>query len=117
MRGSTEQERKPRDASGERVGWSNRAVSDYGAIIDDMAEDNPAAAQRVSGRIDECVQTLVGAPMGRQGRVSGTYEKVVPGLPYIIAYLLGDEWKGHETIAIVRVIHGAREGPEERGPE
>jgi toxin ParE1/3/4 len=100
-----------------RVVWSNRALNDYGAIIDYIAEANPAAAQRVADRIDKTVQALAAAPAGRKGRVSGTYEKVVPGLPYIIAYLLGDEPKGHETIAVLRLIHGARDWPPESWPE
>lgn len=100
-----------------RVVWSQRALHDYGTIIDYIAQDEPAAAERVAERIDKTVRALAGAPMGRKGRVSGTYEKVVPGLPYIIAYLLGDEPRGHETIAIVRIIHGARDWPEESWPD
>ncbi len=49
--------------------------------------------------------------------MSSTYEKVVRGMPYIIAYALGDEPKGHETITILRVIHGARDWREESWPE
>jgi plasmid stabilization system protein ParE len=56
-------------------------------------------------------------PTGRKGRVSGTYEKVVGGLPYIIAYALGDDPPHQETITILHVIHGARDWPEETWPE
>ena len=45
----------------------------------------------VAIRIDRTIQAIAATPTGRQGRVSGTYEKVVRGLPYIVAYALGDE--------------------------
>jgi toxin ParE1/3/4 len=92
-----------------RVVWSKHAQNDFGGILDYIAEDNPAAAQRVADRIDQTIRTLAATPSGRRGRVSGTYEKVVRSLPYIVAYALGDEPKGHETITILRVIHGARD--------
>jgi toxin ParE1/3/4 len=65
-----------------------------------IAEDDPTAAQRVADRIDQTIQTLAATPTGRKGRVSGTYEKVVRSLPYIVVYALGDEPKGHETLTI-----------------
>ncbi len=42
----------------------------------------------------------------RVGTVSGTYEIVVPGLPYIVVYELADE-----RIGIVAVFHGAQDRP------
>jgi toxin ParE1/3/4 len=53
---------------------------------------------------------------GRIGRVSGTYEKVVGGLPYVIAYAITDR-AGREAVTILRVIHGARDWPDEDWPE
>jgi plasmid stabilization system protein ParE len=52
---------------------------------------------------------------GRPGRVAGTYEKSVTGLRYIIAYALtrrGDR----EIVSILRVIHTARDWPDEEWP-
>lgn len=66
---------------------------------------------------DAAVDRLAAMPTGRKGRVSGTYEKPVSGLPYIIAYALGDEPKGHETVTILRIVHNARNWPEESCPE
>ena len=54
-------------------------------------------------------------PTGRPGRVAGTYEKSVTGLRYIIAYALtrrGDR----EIVSILRVIHTARDWPDEEWP-
>ena len=47
---------------------------------------------------------------GRSGRVTGTYEKLVPGLPYILAYEIVSRPEG-ELIAILHVLHGARDWP------
>jgi toxin ParE1/3/4 len=100
-----------------RVVWSRHALNDFRGVIGYIAADNPAAAERVAERIDRTIQALAATPIGRKGRVSGTYEKVVRGLPYIVAYALGDEPKGHETITVLRVIHGARDWREESWPE
>ena len=98
------------------VVWSKHAHNDFRGIIGYIAQDNPAAARNVATRIDRTIQALAAAPTGRQGRVSGTYEKVVRGMPYIVAYALGDESKDHETVTILRVIHGARDWREESWP-
>ena len=82
-----------------------------------IAQDNPAAALEVADAIEKSVNALAAMPTGRKGRVSSTYEKVIPGLPYIIAYALGDEPRDHETITLLRVIHGARDWREESWPE
>ncbi len=100
-----------------RIVWSKHAHNDFRGIIGYIAQDNLAAAHSVAARIDRTIQALVAMPTGRKGRVSSTYEKVVRGMPYIIAYALGDEPKGHETITILRVIHGARDWREESWPE
>ncbi len=110
-----------------RVVWSKHAHDDFRGIIGTIAQDDPAAARpaaarpaaarNVAVRIDRTIQTLAATPTGRQGRVSGTYEKVMRGMPYIVAYALGDEPKGHETVTILRVIHGARDWREENWPE
>ena len=47
-------------------------------------------------------------PIGRPGRVTGTYEKSVTGLPDILAYAI-TQTGGEEDIAIVRVIHISRD--------
>ncbi len=100
-----------------RVVWSKHAHNDFRGIIGYIAQDNPTAAHDVATCIDRTIQALATTPTGRRGRVSGTYEKVVRGMPYIIAYALGDEPKGHETVTILRVIHGSRDWREENWPE
>lgn len=76
-----------RDGVGPRqLIWSGKARRDFREVITYIAERNPEAAARVAERIDEMVRNLAAMPTGRRGRVSGTYEKPIPGLPYIIAY-------------------------------
>ena len=89
------------------VVWSKHAHNDFRGIIGYIAQDNPSAAHKVATRIDETIQALAATPTGRRGRVSGTYEKLVGGMPYIIAYALGDEPERHERVTILRIIHGA----------
>lgn len=100
-----------------RVVWSKDALEEFAGLVEYIARDKPLAAHDVVDRIDETVDLLAAMPTGRRGRVSGTYEKPVSGLPYIIAYALGDEPRGHETLTILRVIHGARHWPDESWPE
>ena len=99
-----------------RVVWSQDALEEFGRIAEYIAQDSPQTALSVANRVDETIAGLAGMPTGRKGRVSGAYEKPVAGLPYIIAYALGEEARGHETITILRVIHGPRDWPEESWP-
>jgi plasmid stabilization system protein ParE len=69
-----------------RLVWSDTARRDFGAIVTYIAERDPAAAARVAERIDQVARNLAAMPTGRRGRVSGTYEIPIPGLPYVIAY-------------------------------
>ena len=100
-----------------RVVWSQDALDEFDALVAYIARNNPAAALKVADRIEEAVGNLAAMPTGRRGRVAGTYEKVLPGLPYIIAYALETTPAGDEVLAVLRVIHGARRWPEGRWPE
>ena len=81
-----------------------------------IAEVDPSAATRVADRIDEAAGGLVSLAIGRPGRVAGTFEKSVVGLPYIIAYAL-DHRKNRRAVVILHVIHGARNWPSGSWPE
>jgi plasmid stabilization system protein ParE len=99
------------------VRWSDGALADLKAQVDYIAHDNPAAARRVAARIRSAAEALGDMAIGRRGRVPGTYEKVVTGLPYIIAYAIRAQPISGEVIDILRVIHGARNWPEGEWPE
>lgn len=70
----------------------------------------------VAARIRLAGETLGDMATGRPGRVTGTYEKSVARLPYIIAYSLTAQ-SGREVVSILRVIHTAREWPAQEWPE
>ena len=97
--------------------WSVDALDDLDGIVRHIAAENPQAALNVIGRIESTVSALGHTATGRPGRVSGTYEKVVAGLPHIIAYATNPRQDGSECIVILRVIHGARNWPDEDWPE
>lgn len=99
-----------------RVVWSNHALDEFDRIIGYIARDDSLAAVGVADRIEEAVNALAEMPVGRKGRVAGTYEKVVTGLPYIITYALSRGPAGDETLTILRIIHGARNWAEGEWP-
>jgi len=68
------------------VVWSEQALSDTDELVTYIATDNPVAADKVLDRIELTAGQLGRRTIGRSGRVQGTYEKSVIGLPYIIAY-------------------------------
>jgi plasmid stabilization system protein ParE len=96
-----------------RVLWSNDALDDLLEQIAHIAADNPDAAERVARRLREVATALGTYATGHPGRVSGTYEKSVPRLPYVIAYALTD---GDSAVSILRVIHTARDWQGEEWP-
>jgi plasmid stabilization system protein ParE len=98
-----------------RVVWADTARADYLGIIRHIAQENPEAAERVAARIEGLAAGLADFTTGRAGRVKGTYEKVLPGLPYILAYEVASLAEG-EVVAILHVIHGARHWPDEEWP-
>lgn len=51
---------------------------------------------------------------GRPGRVSGTYEKSVSRLPYIVAYALSDD---DAVLTVLHVIHTSRNWLPDEWPE
>lgn len=97
-----------------RVVWSEGASNDYLAILRHIADDDPQAAEKVVDAIASAGEALGDFATGHPGRVAGTYEKSVLHLPYIIAYSLTDS---DRTVAILRVIHAARDWTADRWPD
>lgn len=91
-----------------RIIWQDKAVSDLDRIAEYMMEDDPAAALRIVSTIREAVRVLIEHPyIGRAGRVEGTRELVIAGLPYILPY----QSAGQE-IRILAVMHTSRKWPD-----
>jgi plasmid stabilization system protein ParE len=98
------------------VVWSDDARRDYLEILRYIAGDDPSAAERVVDAIGKTGIALGDFATGRPGRGSGTYEKSVLHLPYIIAYALSER-AGRESVVILRVIHTARNWVAEEWPQ
>lgn len=97
------------------VRWSRDALDDLKEQVAYIAAENPRAARRVADALHAAAQALSEMPTGRPGRVNGTYEKSIRGLPYIIAYAI-TQATGREAVAILRVVHTAQDWPDESWP-
>lgn len=75
---------------------------------------NPSAARRVAIAIRSTGTELGLMQTGRPGRVNGTFEKSIRGLPFIIAYKISSDSQ-IETITILRVIRGRATGQRRLG--
>ncbi|NIM18546.1 MAG: type II toxin-antitoxin system mRNA interferase toxin, RelE/StbE family [Candidatus Aminicenantes bacterium] len=90
-----------------RVRWLLKAVNDLEDLQEYIAFDNPYAASRQVEIILEAAARLEENPyIGRDGRVKGTRELVIPKTPFIAAYRIKDD-----VVEILRVLHGARKWP------
>lgn len=91
-----------------RVRWTRGALRDLESVFEYIARDRPGAARRVAAKIQASVSQLAEHPMlGRTGRIPGTRELLVSGLPYIVPYRIRDE-----IVEILSVFHAARKWPE-----
>ena len=92
------------------VVWSPAAIADLTQLRAYIAEDDPAAAQRVALHIVHNIETVLPAnpQIGRAGRVPGTRELVVPKTPFVVPYRIANG-----AIEVLRVYHGARRWPEQ----
>ena len=90
-----------------RVRWLNAALLNLDDIATYLSQDNPRAAREVVAAIWRQTQVLARYPaLGRAGRVAGTRELVIAGLPYIVPYRMRDQ-----AIEILRVLHASRRWP------
>jgi toxin ParE1/3/4 len=91
-----------------RVHWTVPALAAMEDLQDYIAQDSPVAAGRVAARITEAINGLVSFPLrGRPGRVSGTFELVIPRTSYTAAYRLRGNF-----IEVIAVLHQAQQWPE-----
>lgn len=87
-----------------KVRWLSGATRSLRAAHRYIKADNPAAARKVIERLEMAVERLATHPaMGRLGRRPATRELVVPGVPYVVVYRVGDG-----EVQILRVYHTSR---------
>jgi toxin ParE1/3/4 len=93
-----------------QVKWTHKALQNLDDAVLYIAADKPEAAMIVAKRIWTAAQRLSEQPgIGRPGRVPGTRELIVSGLPYILPYM---EYSG--SVYILRVLHSSMKWPENR---
>lgn len=89
------------------VSFTPQAQDDLAGIRDWIAADDPSAAERVVSRIVQTAMMFGQFPLlGRVGRVDGTREFSVVGLPYIIVYAVSET-----NVDVLTVVHTRRRYP------
>jgi plasmid stabilization system protein ParE len=89
-----------------RVLWIRAASQDRFAIIQHIAADNPAAAERMDSLFSSTTKRLAAFPMlGHKGRLPSTRE-ILPHPSYRLVYTIDDE-----TIWILALVHTSRLWP------
>lgn len=92
-----------------KVRWTGKAEGDLTAQCDHVASEDPVLADRIGSEALMRVGGLADHPYrGRSGRVEGTRELPLPGLPWIAVYAIKDD-----TVVILRLLHGAQSWPPE----
>ncbi len=91
------------------IRWTGKARDGVAALHAYVAHHDRAAADRLVRRIVTLVeeQLPLHPQSGRPGRVAGTRELVVAGVPYVVAYRV----KGG-VIDVLGVLHTARIWPD-----
>ena len=90
-----------------RLRWTRRAEGDLAGQCDHVARDDPALAAALLDRVLTAVEGLAEFPFrGRPGRVEGTRELVLPGLPWLAVYAV----EGTDVL-VLRFLHGAQDWP------
>lgn len=99
------------------VHWSDEALDEYDSAIAFLRKRDARAAERCVEALGAAVASLARRNTGRFGRVPGTFEKSLPKWRYIIAYQLGPDERGVETLSILHIIHTSRDWPKGEWPK
>ena len=92
-----------------RVRVTDDAVADLRQIKAFISEDDAVAADRVIERVRKTVELLAILPRtGHDGIVPGTFEKVVPRVPYVVVFRV-DIIGGSRELVLLRVYHTAQD--------
>ena len=80
--------------------WSDKAIDQYAAAFECLAERNPWAADKLAQRVRQTLGLLATRPVARPGHAADTYEKFVQKTSYVIVFeTAGDE------LRILRLFH------------
>jgi toxin ParE1/3/4 len=90
-----------------QVKWTRKALDNLEDAVEYITNDKPVAATNVASKILNAAKALEAQPgMGRPGRVPGTRELIVGGLPYILPYVVKEG-----AVIILRVMHTSMKWP------
>jgi len=93
-----------------QVRWTTPAAQDLEEITLYIKKDSESSARAVAKTLFDAANSLDLLPSrGRVGRIPGTRELVVPGLPYIVVYQVTAT-----AIQVLHIHHGARNWPAEQ---
>lgn len=91
------------------LSFTPQARDDLAAIREWIAADDDRAADRVISRIVQTAMMFAQFPLlGRAGRVEGTREFAVAGLPYLIVYAIVSE----SEVDVLTIVHTRRRYPD-----
>lgn len=89
------------------VVFTQRAIIDMEELHAYIARRSPSRAHSVLARIRRAINHLALFPYsGRIGRLDGTRELVVSGLPYLAVYEVHDD-----RVVVQRVLHQSQQWP------
>ena len=92
------------------VEFSEDAEADLAGLHGYLSDRDPAAATRVVDAILSSAVLLQSFPLiGKEGRIPGTREFIVPGWTYVLIYSIKDAFH----VQIERVLHAKRQWPPE----
>ena len=95
-----------------RLRFTAEAREHIASIYGYIRDRSPTAATQVAARIRLAAEQLTEFPrMGHVGRVPGTHEWVVRGLPYIIVYQTGVV--DPDEVVILGIFHAAQDREQE----
>lgn len=87
--------------------WTKKALRNLNAILEHIALDDIATAERIALSIRTAANRLDQYPqMGRVSSVDGARELVFPNLPYVLVYRVNGR-----RIQILRFLHTRQQWP------
>ena len=96
-----------------KIIFAERVSRDLNHIQTWIGHDSPRSAQRVIDAILDHVERLSVFPfLGRTSIVPDLREAVVPRLPYVVVYRLGD---AKDELLVIAVYHAAQDRGDWRG--
>ncbi len=90
--------------------WTEPAAQDLDKIEEYISRDNsPTVAVDIVLRVIDAVETILPTHprAGRIGRVTGTREFIVEGVPFIVIY----RQIRSDQLQVIRVLHDAQQWP------